>query len=508
MKAGRPGAPAAPWAFIALLLLAHPLFADQAADLLATGKKAFADGHYSLAVDSFRRVSAEFPESAGAEESDYLLGVSLFYAGSWQEALDELTAFRARRPGSSLQPRVSYWLAAASLKLGRPADALRFLKDHPSQPGNTDPYRFHALLVAGIASEALGRNADAAADYEKILAEGSAAEFFPEATFRLAGAEYRSGRFAAARDLYSRLLLKYPKSSFVADAVFFLAECSLTLGTLGDADKGYRSVLSLYPDSPYREAASFRLADVAWRRKQPDQALELLSSLQARYPGGAWQGNALRLGADIQLARKKYQPAIDGYARALALLKEPAEKQSAWYSLGVAQLALGKKKEAAESFAKAGTAGAGATGEKASWERALLLADDGNDAAAVQALQAFVQVFPASMRIEEARRLFASLLDKADKPAAALAIWDSLVNGFPRSKVFSEYLFRRGSDFLSLDRPMDALYDFQAVVRDYPRSPWRNESAYSIGYIYDKRGDTPARCPGSSRLCRTRGPGR
>jgi TolA-binding protein len=495
MRAGRPGARVAPWAILALFLLAGPLFADQAADLLTTGKRAFGDGHYSLAVESFRRVSIEFPESPVAEEGEYLLGVSLFYGGSWQETLDALAAFGAHRPGSGMQPRVSYWMAAASLKLGRFDDALCFLRDHLAHPGDPDPYRLHTLLAVGIASEALGRDTDAAAAYAKILSDSTAGSFFPEATYRLAGAEYRAGRYTAARDLYSRLLLKYPESPFIADAVFFLAECSLALGSPAEADKGYRSILSLYPDSPWREAASFRLADVAWRRKQPDQALELLASLQARFPGGAWQGSAFRLGADIQLARRKYQLAVEGYTRALKLLKDPAERQSAWYSLGVAQLALGRKKDAAESFAGAGTVGAGATGEKASWERALLLADDGNEGAAIQALQAFLQVFPSSVKSEEARRLLASLLEKTGRTAAALAAWDSLVNRFPRSKALSEYLFRRGSDFLSLDRPMDALDDFQRVVRDFPDSPWRRESAYSIGYVYDQRGEYPRALP-------------
>ena len=51
---------------IALVLLAVPAFADTAAGLLSVGKKAFADGEYSLALRSFQRITAEFPESAGS----------------------------------------------------------------------------------------------------------------------------------------------------------------------------------------------------------------------------------------------------------------------------------------------------------------------------------------------------------------------------------------------------------------------------------------------------------
>jgi TolA-binding protein len=489
MRAGRPGA------VLALLLLALPCFADQAGDLLVSGRKALADGQYSLAEGSFRRLSTEYPESPSSPEAELLLGVALFYQGNWPDALDTLRAFRGARPDSSLQTRASYWMAASCLKLGRYADALGYLDDRPARPGEGDPYRFPALLAQGAALEGLGRDAEAAAAYEKILADPAASSYLAEAVFRMAGAELRTGRYAAARDLYARLLLDYPTSPFVADAVFFLAECGLPLGSLDEAEKGYRSLLSLYPDSPWREAASFRLADVAWRRRKADVALDLLASLHARYPDGAWRGSALRLGADIRLSGKKYAEAADGYARALPLLKDGPEKQSAWYSLGVAQLALGQKKKAAESFANAGSAAAGRLGEKAAWDRAVILAGAGSGADAIPALQGFLQSFPSTARKEEARRLLASLLDTAGRPAEALPVWDALVNGLPRPPSLPEYLFRRGSDFLALDRPSDALDDFQRVAREWPKSAWRNESAYSIGWVYDQRGEYPRALP-------------
>ena len=153
------------------------------------------------------------------------------------------------------------------------------------------------------------------------------------------------------------------------------------------------------------------------------------------------------------------------------------------------------KSEAAESFAKAGAGSTSQLGEKAAWERALLLADAGNDAAVIPSLQGFLRTFPSSAKSEEARRLLASLLEKTGNQADALTVWDSLVKGFPRSTALPEYLFRRGSALLSLDRQTPALDDFQRVTRDFPRSPWRFECTYSIGYVYDLRGEYPRALP-------------
>ena len=40
-----------------------------------------------------------------------------------------------------------------------------------------------------------------------------------EARYRLAGIEYRAGRWTSARDLYARVLADHPGSAFVRDAV-------------------------------------------------------------------------------------------------------------------------------------------------------------------------------------------------------------------------------------------------------------------------------------------------
>ena len=69
------------------------------------------------------------------------------------------------------------------------------------------------------------------------------------------------------------------------------------------------------------------------------------------------------------------------------------------------------------------------------------------------------------------------------------------MKGFPRSTALPEYLFRaeaRSSPSIARPRPLD---DFQRVTRDFPRSPWRFECTYSIGYVYDLRGEYPRALP-------------
>jgi TolA-binding protein len=469
-------------------------FGAPADDLLAVGKKAFGDGQYPLAVSSFQRIQDEFPESPLTEEAGYLLGVSLFYAGEWSASLSEFSLLGIRHPQSSFAGRAAYWVGAASLKLRNYQNAYDSLTEFLRSEGGGGAYRLSSILYRAVALEGLGRDADAAAGYRELLQDTSAGAYTAEATYRLAGTELRAGRYASARDLYGRVLLDKTGSAFVRDSVFFSGECELSLGNLADAEKRFRTLLSLYPDSPYVEAASFRLVDVAWRQKSQN-ALRQLDDFIGRFPGGSHRGSAIRLRGDILLDQNKPAEAVAEYTRAVSLLPDGPEKQAAWYSMARAQVSLGKKLDAAESYRRAGSGSSADIAEKAGLQRAVLLAGEGKVAEAIEALRSFLSSFPGSARAEEAGRLLGSLLEKQGDHESTRALWDSLARSFPLSPAMPEYLYNRGMSQLALGHMSQALDDFQRVGKDFPGSAWSGRSAYTIGYIYAQRGDYPRALP-------------
>ena len=83
----------------------------------------------------------------------------------------------------------------------------------------------------------------------------------------------------------------------------------------------------------------------------------LLDDFISRFPGGTYRDSALRLRGDILLEQKKPGEAAAEYARATAILPDGREKQAAWYSMARAQVLLGKKLEAADSFGQAVSGG-------------------------------------------------------------------------------------------------------------------------------------------------------
>jgi len=470
------------------LLVAIAASAQSAEELLGAGKKAFADGFYPVAADTFQRILSAFPQSSSEAEAEYLLGVSRYYSSRWQDCVTALEGFPDRHPASPLAARVPYWVGASWLSLGSYEKALQYLSGLARAAGATakDPYTNHAALLCGVALEGLGRDAEAGAWYRKVTAAGDAS-LVPEAVFRLAGTEYRSGHYSAARDLYSRMLFDYSQTSYVRDSLFFLAECELALDNPNSAEKRLTTLMSLYKDSPYREAALYRLADIAYRRHDAPLAVRRLDELAGLFPQGEYEGSAERMRGDVFFDQKDYERAAFAYERSIADLKEGSERQAAWYSLGLAELMLDRKTKAAEALSKA-AGQAGDLGEKAMYQRALLLVGLSRNDDAIQALDDMLGAYPESARSEEALKLLGSLLDSRLDFQKSLPLWDSLVKRYPRSASLAEYVYHRGTARMNLG-DLAALDDFQQIVREFPASEFRNESEYSIGYIYSRRGE-------------------
>jgi TolA-binding protein len=356
-----------------------------------------------------------------------------------------------------------------------------------------------SLLRSGSWSDSIAAFASFRSRYPGSRFRTRVSYWTAEAVFRLAGSEYRAGRFAASRDLYGRVILDSPLSPRVPDAIFFLAESETALGNGEEAGRRYRTLLTLYPDSAYRETAMLRIAETAWRQGDTARALALLDDKRLSFPGSPRRGTALRMRGDIRLQQREYERAAADYTDALAAMTDGPQERTAWYSRGLAELGLGRTEDAQRSFGHAADGPPDALAEAAGWQRAVLLARGGDRGEAEQALEDFIARFPSSPRRELATLIAADLLERSGDTRAAVKQWDALVS-FPGS---AEYLFRRGIAFIALGRTSEALDDFQRLVRSFPGSPRSAEASYSIGYLYTLRGEYPRALPYFQAAART-----
>jgi TolA-binding protein len=99
----------------ALIVLAAAAWAESADDLARSGKAAFGDGQYALAVKSFQKLLEDWPASVRAAEAAYLLGASLYLLDRPAEAVERLETLRRSAPSSPLALQAGWWLGASWL---------------------------------------------------------------------------------------------------------------------------------------------------------------------------------------------------------------------------------------------------------------------------------------------------------------------------------------------------------------------------------------------------------
>ena len=139
---------------MALLLCAAAGWAQSAEGLYEAGRKAFQDGLYPMASRSFQSLVEQYPDSALADDADYLRGLADFYAGEYRRSLAVLSGLERKYPRSANLRRVAYWLGAANYHLGDDRAALGHLDRQISAFPDEPFYADHSLLLRAFAKPA------------------------------------------------------------------------------------------------------------------------------------------------------------------------------------------------------------------------------------------------------------------------------------------------------------------------------------------------------------------
>ncbi len=259
----------------------------------------------------------------------------------------------------------------------------------------SDPRRGDATVVRGKAAFALGR-------YAEALAEFKAAESLPlrvftagEPVFWAAEVLFRMRRFGEARERYSAFLRGHPTSPYADDALYARGFSELELGLPEEALATFATLLREHPASELAGSAAYAAARELVRAKRWDDALALLSAYPSRFP----------------------------QSRFLAETR---------YLLGVAQMEAGRPAEGVKTLEQ--FVGATPTHELAPAARGLLAeahVKAGRPREAIDEYRALVKHAPASPLVPQALYQIGELSQRLGRVPDAEAAWKALRRDHP-----------------------------------------------------------------------------
>jgi TolA-binding protein len=366
------GKPADAAAILAALDKAHPAWPRRDEALLLAVRALQEKGDAKAALAAAERLAKEFPEGTSADVGWYRLGQLRQQAGDHEGAIAALSKSLALKPDGGRAPwvrlaigwshdasnripeAIAAWSAliekhpdstpAASGLLAR-ADARQRSGDFAGGLADCDRIlaadgglskkldaaavaeaRFlQALCLAGA-----DKHAQAAATFQKLLAEKPDFPAADRAVFEMGLALARAGKQEEATRAFADLVQRFPKSGYAADAWLELAERRWAAEDWPGAAEAYRAAIAAAGTAadlaPLVEQARHKLGWTHVMRKEPAPAAEAFTAQLAAAPNGPLAADAAALLGDALVSLGKPADAAKAFAKALA---DPAKLSSA-----------------------------------------------------------------------------------------------------------------------------------------------------------------------------------
>jgi tetratricopeptide (TPR) repeat protein len=150
------------------------------------------------AIETFRKILSDFPNSSVAPQAAYLLGNALSERKDWDGAIKAYQDFLARYGANRLLvPLIYQRMAYTQLAQGKLDEAEKTFTAIVQMP--TAPNKDHALYELGKINELLSRPEGALASYQQIVKDHPSSPFAMEASVRIKTLDARKAVAPAAK---------------------------------------------------------------------------------------------------------------------------------------------------------------------------------------------------------------------------------------------------------------------------------------------------------------------
>lgn len=269
-------------------------------------------GDADAAVQHYKLLVSEFPDSPYAPDALYRLGHQLQLRKSWTDASVFFLQLAERFPESDLAPRALFASASSLSSAGQGPQALR--------------------------------------DWTEYLKRYPDAEGVPEALYQKALEEIRQNLKTEALGTLDALLTRFPKTSRLADAQLWRGHLLVEKGNLKDAETAFRAVLAGTPSDDARRQARFSLAMTLQQGERQDEAATIFQSLIDDPVRAKFTPQQLAWLSEHQFAKRDFANAGKTAAILVEHTQDPGWRQVAWTLAARAFRAQDQNEEAEKAY--------------------------------------------------------------------------------------------------------------------------------------------------------------
>lgn len=433
-------------------------------------------GMFDLAAAEYRKFLDRQPDHEKAPVAKYGLAVCLYRTGKLDAAAKELAAL-AGAPKFEFAAEVAVMLAQCRLQKGQHAAAAellaKLLKDQPDHALAADA---SALLVEALYRD--GRHDDAIAQaraFNSRFAESPARE---RVTLLHGLALMARSDWPAAADRFAELLRAFPAGASAEQAELLLAQCHDQRGANDDAARAYQAVLAR-AGGRFAADALYGLAGVTLRQGKPQDALALLDRLTKEHAESPLRCGAMLLRGRAALALDKPDQAVQAFA-AIGDCPDLADQAAYWTAK--AQLKRGDFAGAAEALSRAiQSHPKSPLLAEMRYDRGVALAQKGDDAAAIAAIEEFRKQHAKHEMQPDALQLLATLEHRRKRYDQSLALCRAFLEAYPAHALAAATEFLVAENLFLSGKVGDAAQAWRAWLERHPDDPQAGAATFRLG---------------------------
>lgn len=454
-------------------------------------------------------------------EKDFKEAKTFFIKGDYSLAYPLLKPLRDRYPENTksshsyLNQDIEYYYIVCELKLRQEiaeSDAKRFIDASSNEP-RQQLMSFHLAQYYFTAND----YARAVIYYERAGYDNLSNEQIADARFELAYSYFNVSRFDEAKPLFNEIR-QVPSNKYYYDANYYF-------GYLSYRDRDYANALSSFQKvesiPKYRSLVPYYIAQIYYFQGNKEQALQYGESKLGQ-DNIYYRRDLSLLTGQIYFEKKQFSkalPLLEAYVnssekvskeimyelsycyydanqveKAIEGFKQLSNEkdslgQNSMYLLGDLYLKTGQKANARNAFLYSSDNGSNARLQEISrFNYAKLSYELGYQDVALQSMNKFLNLYPASVYADEGKEIVINLLANTNNFAEALSLYQSFDKPTPTMmKIYPRLLFGRATAYIN-DQQLNEADDLLTKVISNPNAGavlpfacfWKAEVAYRL----------------------------
>jgi tetratricopeptide (TPR) repeat protein len=228
----------------------------------------------SDAVTILTRLQKRFPNSAYADDAQYLIGWIYFKSGNYRKAVEQYKLVLKKYPQTDLRPVIYSSLGDAYYNVRNYTQAVFYYKRLLDNYPKTE-YVLDAVNGIQYAYIAAGNPDKAAKIIDEYVIRNPYSKYGEKIFIKKGEIYYGAGRYDKAILAYKEFIATYPSSLLVPEAYYWIGKSALNLNRTEEARYYFEYVVNEYANSASAISAALELGKIYSNRNEYAKAVEI-----------------------------------------------------------------------------------------------------------------------------------------------------------------------------------------------------------------------------------------